>query len=78
MKSVSLQVVMEHQESTRNLKDAVDALSRQVAQQQRAIRRTAHALWMAGGALLALGLVAVGWLDHRIDEIVNALATGGG
>ena len=73
-----MQVVMELQESTRSLKDAVDALSRQVAQQQGVIRRTAHALWMAGGALLALALVAVGWLDHRIDEIVNALAKGGG
>ena len=78
MKRVSLQVVMELQESTRSLKDAVGALSRQVAQQQRAIRRTAQALWMVGGALLALGLVAAGWLDHRFDETVNALAKGGG
>ena len=78
MKWIHLQAVMELQESTRSLKDAVDALSRQVERQQREIRRTAQALWMAGGALLLLGLVVVGWIDNRIDEIVNALAKGGG
>ena len=73
-----MQVVMELQESTRRLKGTVDALSRQVAERQRAMRRTVHALWTAGGAPLALGLVVVGWLDHRIDEIANALAMDGG
>ena len=78
MKRGSLQAVMELQESIRSLEDAVDALSGQVEQRQREIRRTAGALWAAGGALLLLGLVVVGWIDHRIDGILNALARGGG
>ena len=78
MKRLLLQAVMELQESTRSLKDAVDALSRHVERQQREIRRTAQALWMAGGALLLLSLVVVWWIDNRIDEILNALAKSGG
>ena len=78
MKRILLQAVMELQESTRSLKDAVDALSRQVERQQREIRRTAQTLCMAGGALLLLGLIVVWRIDNRIDEILNALAKSGG
>ena len=38
----------------------------------------AQAAWMAGGALLLFSLVVVWWIDNRIDEILNALAKGGG
>ena len=78
MRRIFLQAMRELQESTRSLKDAVDALSRQVERQQREIRRTAQALWMAGITLLLLSLVVVWCIDNRIDEIVNALAKGGG
>ena len=78
MKRILLQAVMELQESTRSLRDAVDTLSRHVERQQREIRRAAQALWMAAGALLLLSLVVVWWIDNRIDEILNALAKGGG
>ena len=78
MRRIFLQAMMELQESTRSPKDAVDALSRQVERQQREIRRTAQALWMAGITLLLLSLVVVWCIDNRIDEIVNALAKGGG
>lgn len=78
MKRIHLQAVMELQESTRSLKDAVDALSGRDERRQREIRRTAQALWMTGGALLLLSLVVVWWIDNRIDEIPNALAKGGG
>ena len=33
---------------------------------------------MAGSALLLLSLVVVWRIDNRIDEILNALANGGG
>ena len=78
MKWLFLQAMMELQESTRSLKDAVDALFRQVDWQQREIRRTTQALWMAGSALLLLSLIVVWCIDTRIDEIANALAKGGG
>ena len=78
MRRIFLQAMMELQESPRNLEDVVDALSRQVERQQREIRRTAQALWMAGITLLLLSLVVVWCIDNRIDEIVNALAKGGG
>ena len=74
----TLQAVMELQKTTGGLKTAVETLSKQIDRQQRAIRWMARVLWMAAGALLVLGPVA-GWLiDHRFDEILNALAKGGG
>ena len=78
MKWTFLQAMMKYQESPRSLKDVVDALSRRVERQQREIRRTAQALWMARSALLLLSLVVVWCVDSRIDEIANALAKGGG
>ena len=76
--SFTLQAVMELRETTGGLRNAVETLSEQVAQQQRAIRWMARVLWMAGGALLVLGPIA-GWLiNHRFDEILNVLAKGGG
>ena len=77
--SFTLQAVMELREATGGLKIAVETLSKQVdQQQQRTIRWMARVLWMAGGALLVLSPIA-GWLiNHRFDEILNALAKGGG
>lgn len=76
--SFTLQAVMELQRSTGGLTRSVEALSDQIAQQQRTIRWMARILWMAGGALLVLAPMA-GWLiNHRFDEILNALAKGGG
>ena len=76
--SFTLQAVMQLTEATGGLKKTVETLSDQVVQQQRTIRWMARVLWMAGGALLVLAPMA-GWLiNHKFDEILNALATGGG
>ena len=76
--SFTLQAVMELREATGGMKTAVETLSKQVEQQQRTIRWMARVLWMAGGALLVLSPIA-GWLiNHRFDEILNALAKDGG
>ena len=73
-----VQAVMQLTEATGGLKKTVETLSEQVAQQQRTIRWMARILWMAGGVLLVLAPIA-GWLiNHRFDEILNALAKGGG
>ena len=65
-------------ETTGGLSKAVETLTEQVGQQHRTIRWMARVLWMAGGALLVLAPIA-GWLiDHRFDEILNALEKSGG
>ena len=68
---------MELRESAEGLKNAVASLSGQVEQQQGDIVRMTRALWMAGGALLALGPVIVWLIDHRFDEVLDALAKTG-
>ena len=75
--SFTLQAVMELRESTGSLKNSVDTLSKQVEQQQRDIRWMTRVLWMAGGALLVLSPIVVWMINHRFDEILNALAKGG-
>ena len=76
--SFTLQAVMRLTETTGGLEKAVETLTEQVAQQHRTIRWVSRVLWMAGGALLVLAPIA-GWLiNHRFDEILNALAKGGG
>ena len=65
-------------ETTGGLSKAVETLTEQVGQQHRTIRWMARVPWMAGGALLVLAPIA-GWLiDHRFDEILNALGKSGG
>ena len=87
--SFTLQAVMALQESTGGLQNAVDTLSKQVDQhrteidkrfdqQQQEIRWMARVLWMAAGALLVLSPIVVWLINHRFDEILNALAKGGG
>ena len=76
--SFTLQAIMHLTETTGGLKTAVETLTEQVGQQQRTIRWMSRVLWMAGGALVVLAPIA-GWLiNHRFDEILNALAKGGG
>ena len=65
-------------ETTGGLKKEVETLTNQVGQQHRTIRWMSRVLWMAGGALMILVPIA-GWLiNHRFDEILNALTKGGG
>jgi len=76
--SFTLQVVMHLTETTGGLKKAVEILTEKVGQQQRTIRWMSRVLWMTGGALVVLAPLA-GWLvNHRFDEILNALARGRG
>lgn len=87
--SFTLQAVMALQESTGGLKSAVDSLSKQadqhraeidkrLDQQHKEIRWMARVLWMAAGALAVLSPIVVWLINHRFDEILNALAKGGG
>ena len=65
-------------ETTGGLTKEVETLTNQVGQQHRTIRWMSRVLWMAGGALMILVPIA-GWLiNHRFDEILNALTKGGG
>ena len=76
--SFTLQAIMHLTETTGGLTKAVESLTEQVEQQHQTIRWMSRVLWMAGGALVVL-LPIAGWLvNHRFDEILNALARGGG
>ena len=76
--SFTLQAIMHLTETTGGLTKAVESLTEQVEQQHQTIRGMSRVLWMVGGALVVL-LPIAGWLvNHRFDEILNALAKGGG